>query len=70
MIISRSIHVAANGIILFFYGEVVFHPVYTPHCLSCKPSTVSKRSGEMLQFECAKCKNNQPEVQLISVDGY
>ena len=36
MIISRSIHVAANGIILFFfYSWVVFHCVYIyiPHLL-------------------------------------
>ena len=29
--VSSSIHVAANGITLFFYGEVVFHCVYIPH---------------------------------------
>ena len=33
MIISRPIHVAANGIISFFYGWVVFHCIYVPHLL-------------------------------------
>ena len=34
MTISRSIHIAANGIILFFfYGWVIFHCVYVPHLL-------------------------------------
>ena len=34
MIISRSIHVAANGVIsFFFYGWVISHCVYTPHLL-------------------------------------
>ena len=34
MIISRSIHIAANGIIsFFFYGWVVFHCIYVPHLL-------------------------------------
>ena len=33
MIISGSIHVAANGIISFFYGLVVFHCMYIPHLL-------------------------------------
>ena len=35
MIISRSIHVAANGIISFilFYGWVIFHCTYVPHLL-------------------------------------
>ena len=34
MIISRSIHIAANGMILFFfYGQVIFHHTHThtPH---------------------------------------
>ena len=33
MIISRAIHVAANGIIslFFFYGSVVFQGIYVPH---------------------------------------
>ena len=32
MTISRSIHVAANGIIsFFFYGWVIFHCIYIPH---------------------------------------
>ena len=34
MIISRSIHVAANGSIsFFFYGWVIFHCIYEPHLL-------------------------------------
>ena len=34
MIISSSIHVAANGIIsFFFYGRVVFHCIYVPYLL-------------------------------------
>ena len=34
MIISRSIHVAANGIILFFfYGWVILHCIYVSHLL-------------------------------------
>ena len=34
LIISRSIHVTANGIIsFFFYGWVTFHCIYTPHLL-------------------------------------
>ena len=34
MIISRSISVAANGTIsFFFYGWVVFHCIYVPHLL-------------------------------------
>ena len=34
MILSRSIHGAANGIILFFfYGRVISHCVYLPHLL-------------------------------------
>ena len=33
MTISGSIHVAANGIISFFYGLVVFHCMYIPHLL-------------------------------------
>ena len=33
-IISRSIHVSANGIILFFfYSWVIFHCIYVPHLL-------------------------------------
>ena len=31
MIVSRSIHIAANGIISFFYGWVIFHCVYMYH---------------------------------------
>ena len=34
MVISRSIHVAENGIIsFFFYDWVVFHCIYVPHLL-------------------------------------
>ena len=34
MIISKSIHVAADGIIsFFFYGRVVVHCVYIPYLL-------------------------------------
>ena len=34
MIISRFIHVVANGIIsFFFHGRVVFHCIYVPHLL-------------------------------------
>ena len=34
MIISRSIHVAANGIIsFFFYDWVIFHCIYVPHVI-------------------------------------
>ena len=33
MIISRSTHFPANGIISFFYGWVVFHCIYVPHLL-------------------------------------
>ena len=33
MIISRSIHVAANGIIFLFYGQVIFQWIYVPHLL-------------------------------------
>ena len=33
MIISRSIHVAANGIFYSFYGWVIFHCTYIPHFL-------------------------------------
>ena len=33
MIISRSTHVAANGIISFFYGWVIFHCIYVPYLL-------------------------------------
>ena len=32
-IISRSIHVAANDISLFFLVTVVFHCLYVPHLL-------------------------------------
>ena len=32
MIISRSIHVAANGIVpFFFYDCIIFHCIYVPH---------------------------------------
>ena len=34
MRISSSIHVAANEIILFFYGWVIFHRIYVPHLLN------------------------------------
>ena len=34
MTISRSIHVAANGIVfILFYGRVIFHCVYMYHII-------------------------------------
>jgi len=33
MIISRSIHVAANGIISFFFMAEFYSIVYTPHLI-------------------------------------
>ena len=36
MIISRSIHVDANGIIsFFFYGKLIFHHMYILYLLFC-----------------------------------
>ena len=34
IIFSRSIHVAVNGNVSFFYGWVIFHCVYVPHLSS------------------------------------
>ena len=31
MTVSGSIHVAAHGIVLLFYGCVIFHCIYVPH---------------------------------------
>ena len=34
LIISRAIHVATNGMVLFFfYGWVIFHCIYVPHLI-------------------------------------
>ena len=39
MTLSRSIHVASNGIVSFFYGWVIFHCIYILHLLITIDST-------------------------------
>ena len=56
-IISRSIHVAANGIILFFYGRVIFHCIYMYHILFCfyfhySRRWIEKDTAEICVKEC------------------
>ena len=48
MIISTCIHVAANGVILSFYGCVVFHCIYVLSSLSIH--LLMQMNGQLLCF--------------------
>ena len=68
MIISRSIHVAANGIISLFYGRIIFHciDIYMYHifnhspvdghrllpCLACCKQCCCKHWGAHIFLNC------------------
>ena len=61
MTISRSIHVAANGIVfILFYGRVIFHCVYVYHIILIRYSV----NGHWGCFHVLAIVNSRPALSL------
>ena len=65
MRVSSSIHVAAYGVALFFYGRVVFHCVYIPHL----PNLTSV-NGHLGRFHALAIVNRAALIMRVQVSFF
>ena len=66
MRVSSSIHVAAYGVALFFYGQVVFHCVYIYHIFLIQPSV----NGHLGRFHALAIVNRAALIMRVQVSFF